>query len=91
MTNIIIKKITKIQKEEKRILKKVLDIFFLKEFQKTDQTLLEKIISSFFDLNKRFETIKVKKLTKNQEDKINITLNKYLDSIEKLKIKVNSL
>jgi len=91
MTNIIIKKITKIQTEEKRILKKVLDIFFLKEFQKTDQTLLEKIISSFFDLNKRFETIKVKKLTKNQEDKINITLNKYLDSIEKLKIKVNSL
>jgi len=91
MTNIITKKITKIQTEEKRILKKVLDIFFLKEFQKTDQTLLEKIISSFFDLNKRFETIKVKKLTKNQEDKINITLNKYLDSIEKLKIKVNSL
>ena len=91
MTNIIIKKITKIQKEEKRILKKVLDIFFLKEFQKTDQNLLEKIISSFFDLNKKFEAIKVKKLTKNQEDKINITLNKYLDSIEKLKIKVNSL
>jgi len=91
MTNIITKKITKIQKEEKRILKKVLDIFFLKEFQKTDQTLLEKIISSFFDLNKKFESIKVKKLTSNQKDKINITLNKYLDSIEKLKIKVNSL
>ena len=91
MTNIIIKKITKIQKEEKRILKKVLDIFFLKEFQKNDQNLLEKIISSFFDLNKKFESIKVKKLTSNQKDKINITLNKYLDSIETLKIKVNSL
>jgi len=91
MSNIIIKKIILIQKEEKRILKKILDIFFLKEFEKTDQDLLEKIISSFFDLNKRFETIKVKKLSSKQEDKINITLNKYLDSIEKLKLKVNSL
>jgi uncharacterized protein YdaU (DUF1376 family) len=86
-----IKKINDIQKKEKRILKKILDIFFLKEFQQKDQKLLEKIINSFFDLNNRFEAIKVKKLTKKQEQKINNTLNKYSNSIKEINIKVNSL
>jgi len=90
MTNII-KKIIQIQKEEKRILKKVLDIFFLKEFDKKDQKLLEKIIISFFDINKRFESIKIKQLTLKKEEQINNTLNKYSNSIKKLEIKVNSL
>mgnify|MGYP003682539397 FL=1 len=90
MTNII-NKIIQIQKEEKRILKKVLDIFFLKEFDKKDQKLLEKIITSFFDINKRFESIKIKQLTPKKEEQINNTLIKYYDSIKKLKIKVNSL
>ena len=90
MTNII-KKIIQIQKEEKRILKKVLDIFFLKEFDKKDQKLLEKIITSFFDINKRFESIKIKQLTSKKKEQINNTLNKYSNSIKKLEIKVNSL
>ena len=87
----IINKIIEIQKEEKRILKKVLDIFFLKEFDKKDQKLLEKIIISFFDINKRFESIKIKQLTKKKEEQINNTLNKYHGSIKELKKKVNSL
>ena len=87
----IINKIIEIQKEEKRILKKILDIFFLKKFDKKDQQLLEKIITSFFDINKRFESIKIKQLTPKKEAQINNTLNKYYDSIKKLKIKVNSL
>ena len=88
---LIINKIIKIQKEEKLILKKVLDIFFLKEFDKKDQKLLEKIITSFFDINKRFESIKIKQLTKKKEEQINNTLNKYHGSIKELKKKVNSL
>ena len=90
MTNII-NKIIQIQKEEKRILKTVLDIFFLKEFDKKDKQLLEKIITSFFDINKRFESIKIKQLTKKKEEQINNTLNKYHGSIKELKKKVNSL
>jgi len=83
-----INKINIIQTEETRILKKILDKVL---FNAKEKELISKIITSFIDINKRFEAIKVKQLSEKQQKNINGTLTKYLNSIKTLETKVNAL
>jgi hypothetical protein len=85
--------INRIQKEEKEILWDILNKLLSKSIKSKEKELIKNIITSFFELNKRFESIKAtcSILDTQKQQRIGEILDKYYESIENLKIKVNSL
>ena len=81
-----ITKINLIQTEEKFIVKKIIDKFYLIKMKKKETELLKNIIISFIDINERFEYIKKNIDTLSSTNpKIYKILDDYLKSIKYLK------
>jgi hypothetical protein len=90
--NNVTNQINDIQKKEKIILHKILNNVLSKSIKSNEKELIKNIITSFFELNKRFEYIKANRktlLVKNP--KISNILTEYNKSIVELEKKVNSL
>jgi hypothetical protein len=80
--------VERIQSEEKRILKKILNNILS---NKSEKELITKIINSFFEIYTRFEFIKASNLSANQKKSLRNTLKEYSASIVELENKVNLL
>jgi hypothetical protein len=81
--------VEEIQVKEKQILDKILNNISSNTVK--EKKLIKKIITSFFETHKRFESIKASNLSTNQNKSLRNTLNEYSESMVDLEKKINSV